>query len=100
MKKYTKNLDQYLIDATENIEADRSIANKLLSDLVEHMNNLSSEKYTHKNFGETAAKYLETLQRSNEQLVKLATIVQKREENSSSISDLERDEIFNKIKGE
>ncbi len=100
MKKRIKSLDEYLIDATENINTDREVANKLLVDLVEHMNNLSSEKYTHKNFGETAAKYLETLQRSNEQLVKIASIVQKKEESTSNMSDFERDEIFNKIKGE
>ncbi len=100
MKNRSKSLDEYLNDATENIEKDRETANLLLADLVQHMSNLSSEKYTHKNFGETAAKYLETLQRSNEQLVKIASIVQKKEESTSTISDFERDEIFNKIRGE
>ena len=97
MKK-RKSLEEYLDDATENIEKDRAAANLLLADLIQHMNNLSSEKYTHKNFGETAAKYLETLQRSNEQLVKIATIVQKKEGAFSEMSDLERDQIFDKIK--
>lgn len=100
MKNRSKSLDEYLNDATENIEKDRETANLLLADLVQHMSSLSSEKYTHKNFGETAAKYLETLQRSNEQLVKIASIVQKKEESTSTISDFERDEIFNKIRGE
>lgn len=100
MKKRSKSLDEYLNDATQNIEKDRDTANLLLADLVQHMSSLSSEKYTHKNFGETAAKYLETLQRSNEQLVKIAMIVQKREGNVNDITELERDEIFKQIKGE
>ena len=44
-----------------------------------------------------AAKYLETLQRSNEQLVKTAALLQKQQSSDASISDEERDELFDLI---
>ena len=47
-----------------------------------------------------AAKYLETLQRSNEQLVKLASLVQKKESSSDSITEQDRQELFDLINKE
>ena len=52
----------------------------------------------HREFGVIAAKYLETLQRSNEQLVKLASLVQKKEQKSEQITDKEKDDLFEIIK--
>ena len=97
----TKNLHDYIEESTKNIENDRAVASKLLLDLVDHMNKHAEDKYTHKNFGEIAAMYLETLQRSNEQLVKLTAIVQRQEGGSKEgMSKTERDAIFDLIKGE
>jgi hypothetical protein len=42
--------------------------------------------------------YLETLQRSNEQLVKLTTIVQRQEGGKEGMSKKERDDLFDMIK--
>ena len=52
--------------------------------------------------GPIAAKYVETLQRSNEQLVKLATLVYKKESaaKDGSLSDLDKKELFDLIKGD
>ena len=47
--------------------------------------------------GITAAKYVETLQRSNEQLVKIASLKQKTEKNETGLSEEERDEIFKEL---
>lgn len=96
----TKSLQEYIEESTKNIEKDRAIANMLLLDLVAHMNKNAEDKYTHKNFGEIAAMYLESLQRSNEQLVKLTSIVQRQESTKDGMSKNERDEIFDLIKGE
>jgi uncharacterized protein with von Willebrand factor type A (vWA) domain len=93
-----KNLQDYIEETTNNINEDRAIASKLLRDLVEHMDKHAEDKYTHKNFGEIAAMYLETLQRSNEQLVKLTTIVQRQTTEKDGISDSEREAIFDLIK--
>jgi hypothetical protein len=94
-----KSLEQYIEDATQNIQNDRAIASKLLLDLVNEMSQ-TTDKYKHKDFGEVASKYLETLQRSNEQLVKLSSIIQKRDGAQDSLSGKEKDEIFDLIKGE
>lgn len=94
-----KSLEQYIEDATQNIQNDRAIASKLLLDLVNEMSQ-TTDKYKHKDFGETASKYLETLQRSNEQLVKLTSIIQKRDGSQDSLTGKEKDEIFDMIKGE
>ena len=94
-----KSLEQYIEDATQNIQNDRAVAGKLLLDLVNEMSQ-TTDKYKHKDFGEVASKYLETLQRSNEQLVKLTSIIQKRDGAQESLSGKEKDEIFDLIKGE
>jgi hypothetical protein len=62
------------------------------------MDKHKEEKYTHKNFGEIAAMYLETLQRSNEQLVKIATLIQRNESVKDGFSKTEKDNIFDLIK--
>ena len=68
-----KNTEKLLGDAIENIEVDRASASKLLTDIMLIMSQ-TNDSDTHKKLGEVAARYLETLQRSNEQLVKLAAI--------------------------
>ncbi len=98
MSEDKKLLEHYILESTKNIENDRALASKLLVDLMEKMNELKDEKYTHKNYGEIAAMYLETLQRSNEQMVKLAAIVQRQEGGKDGMSKKERDEIFDLIK--
>lgn len=99
MSKKDKSLEEYISNATQNIQDDRAVASKLLMDLVNEMSQ-TTDKYKHKDFGEVASKYLETLQRSNEQLVKIASIIQKKEGVQESLSIKEKDEIFDLIKGE
>jgi hypothetical protein len=97
MSKISKSLEDYISNATQNINDDRAMASKLLIDLVNEMSK-NQDAYKHKNFGEVASKYLETLQRSNEQLVKIAAIVQKKEGSQESLSGKEKDEIFDMIR--
>ena len=63
-----KNLEHYLEKAIKNIEDDREITRELLDDVVRYM---AKDEALHAQVGSTAAKYVETLQRSNEQLVKI-----------------------------
>ena len=93
-----KNIDEYLHDAVSNIENDRAITTKLLMDLVTQMSQ-TSDKHIHKDFGEIAAKYLETLQRSNEQLVKVTAIVQRRDGVKTSFDSKHKDDLFDIIAG-
>ena len=91
-----KKLDDYLEKAIENIHEDREITRELLDDVV---NFLSKNEENHKVVGLTAAKYVETLQRSNEQLVKVAAIIQKNQSSSAGLSDLDKSELFDMIGG-
>ena len=62
------------------------------------MNILKQDETKHQYSGPVAAKYLETLQRSNEQLVKLASLLSKKENVSSDLSSLEKSDIYDIIK--
>lgn len=73
--KFTK---QQLVElAISNINSDREVAKELLEDVAEY---IGEQKDRYINVGLVAAKYLETLQRSNEQLVKLVSLMKKEEQ--------------------
>ena len=88
-----KDLKTYLEEAVDNIRADREITKELLNDVVVY---LIKNEANHREVGAVAAKYVETLQRSNEQLVKVAALLQKREQQSEDFS-IDREEIFDMI---
>jgi LytS/YehU family sensor histidine kinase len=58
----------------ENIRADRDSAAELLNDAK---NYIQQNVENHKTVGTTMAKYIEALQRSNDQLIKVGNILQK-----------------------
>jgi len=66
----------------------------LLMNLMKYM---QSSDDRHREVGLVAAKYLETLQRSNEQLVKLASLVQKKTSANQNITDEDKKELFDLI---
>ena len=86
-----KKVDNYLKEAIGNIRNDREITKELLSDFIVY---LSEDEERHREVGTIAAKYVETLQRSNEQLVKVVTLLQKKQGASTGLSDLDKTEIF------
>ena len=97
MAKSNSSNDDLLEEAVRNIREDRDLTYELIQEL---RSDLVASKVTHKEVGLTAAKYMETLQRSNEQLVKVIAII-KREKttaDSISISVEEADELFDIIK--
>ncbi len=89
-----QNLEKYIEDATKNIVEDRAATKTLLMTIMKFM---QTGEDRHKDVGLIAAKYLETLQRSNEQLVKLAALLQKQERKNDSISEEDRQELFDLI---
>jgi|TARA_R110000824_G_scaffold51990_2_gene144529 hypothetical protein len=89
------NSEQFVEEAIDNIRNDRAIASTLL---VELMKILKQDETKHQHSGPVAAKYLETLQRSNEQLVKLASLISKKEGATSSLSSKEKSDIYELIK--
>tara|TARA_R100000234_G_scaffold12279_1_gene6801 strand:+ start:129 stop:422 length:294 start_codon:yes stop_codon:yes gene_type:complete len=94
-----KDLDAYLTEAIENIREDREVTKELLSDVMQYM---AQDQHSHKEVGQTAAKYVETLQRSNEQLVKVSTLIHKQQSTAGhqGLSDQDKDDLFSMIKGE
>ena len=98
MAKSKQTDTDLLEEAVSNIREDRELTYELISELRA---DLVASRVTHKEVGFTAAKYMETLQRSNEQLVKVIAIMKKEKTTSESlnISDEEVDEILDIIKG-
>jgi hypothetical protein len=90
-----KKLQELLDKSIKNIEEDRGATNKLLTDLLVYMAKTGDS--AHQTVGHVAAQYVETLQRSNEQLVKIASLVQK-EGGSKGLTAREKDSIFDTIK--
>jgi len=90
-----KDINSFLEMAIDNIQEDREITKELLDDVIRY---LSKDEQRHKEVGFTAAKYVETLQRSNEQLVKITGILQKKESRGAALSDQDKDELFDMIK--
>tara|TARA_R110000765_G_scaffold416130_1_gene517787 strand:- start:529 stop:816 length:288 start_codon:yes stop_codon:yes gene_type:complete len=84
-------------EAITNIRKDRIETEKLLTELK---NELATGETSHARSGVIAAKYMETLQRSNEQIVKLLSLLQKTKEKEMdfSLDDDEKENIFELIK--
>jgi hypothetical protein len=88
-------LEDYINKATSNVNEDRAATKTLLVNLLKYMQ-ISDDR--HKEVGLIAAKYLETLQRSNEQLVKLAGLVSKKESADTGLTADDREDLFDIIK--
>jgi len=97
MEQLKKDFETLAGEAIDNIRADRDQTKELLKDLVKYLGN---DEHRHKEVGLIAAKYVETLQRSNEQLVKIATLQKKGEAANTDLSSAERDEIFEQLNKE
>jgi len=90
-----KDLESYIDEAIKNIRSDRAITTTLLMELMEYMKKDDERK---EKVGVVAAKYVETLQRSNEQLVKVSALLQKKSEGQEGLSDEDKSELFDLIK--
>ncbi len=89
-----KKLDKYITEAIDNVRKDRDITRRLLDDVMVY---LSKSDERHREVGMTAAKYVETLQRSNEQLVKVAALIQKEEKKDNGLSEDDKADIFDML---
>jgi|TARA_R110001583_G_scaffold10061_5_gene46950 hypothetical protein len=90
----SKKLDDIISKALENIEKDREVTRDLLNDAITY---LSKDESRHRDIGMTLAKYVEVLQRSNEQMVKVASLVQKEEKTTDGLSEADMENIFSMI---
>ena len=85
--------DEQIKKALKNIEDDRKITKELLDDAIKYV---AVDEARHREVGIIMAKYVETLKRSNEQLVKVIGIMTKKESNQG-LGALDKDELFDLI---
>jgi len=90
--------DKYINKAIENIEKDREVTQELLSDVMSY---IGTDRSKHAEVGHVTAKYIESLQRSNEQLVKLVTLMAKKEDSIyGDLSEEEKTGIYERLNGD
>ena len=84
--------DDLMDEAIENIRNDRKVAREFLNELANQIaqNALSP----------VAAKHIETMQRSNEQLVKVLTLKQKERTKEIGLTDEDKASLFDMIQGD
>jgi hypothetical protein len=92
-----KDLQSLIDEALDNIRNDRKSAREFLNEIA---NQIASDAEQNKYLSPVAAKHIETLQRSNEQLVKLISIRQKDKGQSATLSEEDKDSLFDMIQGE
>lgn len=85
--------DKFIKEAIDNIRGDRETTRELLDDAMRY---LATDSSRHRDMGQTLAKYVETLQRSNEQLVKLCGLMAKNEK-TDELTDKDFAQIFDQI---
>jgi len=89
-----KDIETLIDEALGNIRDDRKVAREFLNEVA---NQIAREPEQNKYLSPVAAKHIETLQRSNEQLVKIISLRQKDKNDSLELSDKDKEEIFNLI---
>mgnify|MGYP003636977080 FL=1 len=96
-KRRNLNLEDYLEETTTNIREDRAMAKTLL---IEVMADMSASPTDRREMGPIAAKFVENLQRSNEQMVKLASILQRQKTSQVGLSDDDKEQLFDLLNEE
>jgi hypothetical protein len=90
----TNDLETLMSEALGNIRNDRKVAREFLNEIA---NLISGDPEQNKYLSPVAAKHIETLQRSNEQLVKIISIQSKKPENEFQLTDTDRENLFDMI---
>ena len=92
----SKKLDKCIEDALKNIEEDRKVTKELLNDAIKYV---AVDEARHREVGIIMSKYVDTLQRSNEQLVKIAGLMSKNEKAQAGLTDDDKKDLFDLISG-
>jgi nitrous oxide reductase len=90
-----KSKEELIQQAINNINEDRAAAQELLEDVAQY---IGQQQDRYATSGMVAAKYLETLQRSNEQLVKLIGLMKKSDEDKyGDLNKEDKENLYNEI---
>ena len=91
-----ENLDNLIVEALDNIRSDRKIAKEFLNEIATQ---IANDADNNRSLSPVAAKHIETMQRSNEQLVKIIGIKQKTISSSDELSSIDKDNLYDIIQG-
>ena len=91
-----KNIDTLITEALDNIRNDRKVAREFLNEIA---NQIANDSDQNKYLSPVAAKHIETMQRSNEQLVKIISIKQKDQEQGIELSEDDKANLYDIIQG-
>ena len=89
----SKDVDKLVDEALDNIRGDRKLAREFLNEIATQ---IATDPQSNRSLSPVAAKHIETLQRSNEQLVKIIGLKQK-ESKEQGLSLADKDELFDMI---
>lgn len=93
-KNEIKDIQQLLEESLGNVRQDRARSITLLTDIMMF---IGKQPDRNEKFGQVAAKYLEVLQRSNEQLVKIAELLRKKQSVVGGLSDDDKEDIYDDL---
>jgi hypothetical protein len=89
-----KRIENLIDEALDNIRKDRTSAKEFLNEIA---NQIASDPEQNKYLSPVAAKHVETMQRSNEQLVKIIAVLQKSKKESHMLSESDKEGLFDLI---
>jgi len=92
-----QDLQNLIDEALDNIRSDRKVAREFLNEIA---NQIATDAEQNKHLSPVAAKHIETMQRSNEQLVKIIGLKQKNRSQSFELSSEDKDSLFDIIQGQ
>jgi len=93
----SNDLENLINEALGNIRNDRKVAREFLNEIA---NEIANDADKNKYLSPVAAKHVESLQRSNEQLVKLIGLRQKGQQQGFDLSEEDKNNLFDLIQGE
>tara|TARA_R110000824_G_C15228444_1_gene678221 strand:- start:5387 stop:5686 length:300 start_codon:yes stop_codon:yes gene_type:complete len=91
-----EELNSLFDEALDNIRNDRKVAREFLNEIA---NQIAADTEQNKYLSPVAAKHIETMQRSNEQLVKIIGLRQKNTEESFTLSEDDKSNLYDLIQG-
>ena len=92
-----KDLDSLYAEALDNVRTDRKLAREFLNEIA---NQIAADGDNNKYLSPVAAKHVETMQRSNEQLVKIISLRQKGQPETLDLTDEDKNSLFDMILGD
>jgi len=90
----SKTIDLLVTEALDNIRGDRKLAREFLNEIA---NQIARDPLQNKYLSPVAAKHIETLQRSNEQLVKIIGIQNKNRSQDYAFTEEDKGKLFDMI---